>query len=93
MNVDISIGQRSQNYEAIVPNSAVRSDSNGSFVLVLTTKNSPLGNRYSATRVDVQVIASDDINSAVSGIGNGEYVITTASAPIEPGMLVRMAEG
>ena len=43
--------------------------------------------------VDVQVIASDDVNSAVSGIGYGEYVITTASAPIEPGMLVRMAEG
>ncbi len=93
MNVDISIGQRSRNFDAIVPNSAVRSDSNGSFVLVLTTKNSPLGNRYSATRVDVQVIESDDVNSAVSGIGNGEYVITTASAPIESGMLVRMAEG
>ncbi|MBR5309950.1 MAG: HlyD family efflux transporter periplasmic adaptor subunit [Oscillospiraceae bacterium] len=93
MNVDISIGQKSRNYDAIVPKSAVRSDSNGSFVLVLTTKSSPLGNRYTATRVDVQVIASDDVNSAVSGIGYGEYVITTASAPIEPGMLVRMAEG
>lgn len=93
MNVDISIGQRSQNYAAIVPNSAVRSDSNGSFVLALVTKSSPLGNRYSAARIDVQVLASDDVNSAVSGIGNGEYVITTASAPIESGMLVRMAEG
>ncbi|MBQ3531658.1 MAG: HlyD family efflux transporter periplasmic adaptor subunit [Oscillospiraceae bacterium] len=93
MNVDIAVGQRSQNYEAIVPNSAVRSDSNGSFVLIITTKNSPLGNRYTATRVDVQVLAKDDINSAVSGIGNGEYVITTSSAPIESGMLVRMAEG
>ena len=92
MNVDIAVGQRSQNYEAIVPNSAVRSDSNGSFVLIITTKNSPLGNRYTATRVDVQVLAKDDINSAVSGIGNGEYVITTSSAPIESGMLVRMAE-
>ena len=93
MNVDIAVGQRSQNYEAIVPNSAVRSDSNGSFVLIITTKNSPLGNRYTATRVDVQVLAKDDINSAVSGIGNGEYVITTSSAPIESGMLVRMTEG
>lgn len=93
MNVDISIGQRSANYDAIVPSSAVRSDSNGNFVLVITTKNSPLGNRYTATRVDVQVIAKDDINSAVSGIGYGEYVITTSSAPIESGMLVRMAEG
>ena len=31
--VSISIGQRSQNYDTIVPNSAIRSDSNGSFVL------------------------------------------------------------
>lgn len=93
MNVDIAVGQRSQNYEAIVPNSAVRSDSNGSFVLIITTKSSPLGNRYTATRVDVQVAAKDDINTAVSGLGSGEYVITTSSAPIEPGMLVRMAEG
>ena len=93
MNVDVSIGQRSQNYDAIVPNSAVRTDSNGSFVLIISTKSSPLGNRYYATRVDVQVLATDDVNSAVSGISNGEYVITTASAPIEAGMLVRMAEG
>ncbi len=93
MNVDISIGQRGRNYDAIVPKSAVRSDSNGSFVLAVTTKSSPLGNRYTATRVDVQVLASDDVYSAVSGIGNGEYVITTSSAPIEAGTLVRMAEG
>lgn len=92
-NLNLSIGQKSQSYDAIVPNSAVRSDTNGSFVYVLTTKSSPLNNRYVATRVDVNVFASDDLNSAVSGLSYGDYVITTSSKPIEAGTLVRMAEG
>ena len=46
----ISVGQKSANYDLIVPNSAIKSDSNGSFVLLVTVKNSPLGNRYTAKR-------------------------------------------
>lgn len=91
--LNLSIGQRGQNYDALVPNAAVRNDSNGTFVLLMTTKNSPLGNRYAATRVDVKVLASDDNMSAVSGLGYGDYVITTSSKPVEPGDLVRIAEG
>lgn len=91
--VSVSIGQRSQSYDLIVPNSAVRSDSNGSFVLMMTAKSSPLGTRYQATRVDVQVVASDDVNSAVTGaIVAYDYVITNSTAPIEDGMYVRLAD-
>ena len=91
--VSVSIGQRSQNYDLIVPNSAVRSDANGSFVLMMTSKSSPLGTRYQATRVDVQVVASDDVNSAVTGaIVAYDYVITNSTAPIEDGMYVRLAD-
>lgn len=92
-NVSLSIGQKSQNYDSIVPKSAVRSDTNGKFVLVLTEKPSPIGNRYVATRVDVQVLAEDDVSAAVTGLSYGDYVITTSSKPIEAGTLVRMAEG
>lgn len=92
-SVSVSIGQKSQNYEVTVPNSAVREDSNGSFVLVVVAKSSPLGNRYVATRADVQVLAADDTNSAVSGgVFTGDFVITTATKPIESGMLVRLAD-
>lgn len=91
--LNLTIGQRSQNYEVIVPNSAMRKDNNGDFVLIVQVKSSPLGNRYVATRVDVQVLASDDVNTAVSGgITSSDYVITTANKPIESGMLVRMPE-
>lgn len=88
----LSVGSKSQNYDIVVPNSSIRSDANGSFVLVIEAKNSPLGNRYYATRVDVTVLASDDINSAVSGdLGFGDFVITTSSRPIKSGDMVRMA--
>ena len=92
-NLNLSIGQKSQNYDSIVPKSAVRSDTNGKFVLVLTQKSSPIGNRYVATRVDVNVLAEDDVSAAVTGLSYGDYVITASSKPIEAGTLVRMAEG
>ena len=65
--ISFSIGERNASYDLVVPNSALRSDTSGSFVLMITAKNSPLGNRYFATRVDVEVIASDDYNTAVKG--------------------------
>ena len=90
----LAIGERSANYDIVVPNSAIRSDSNGKFVFVIQAKNSALGNRYFAKRVNVEVIANDDNNSAVTGsINYGDYVITTSSGPIKSGDQVRMAEG
>ena len=91
-NLTLSIGQRSANYDCLVPNSAVRSDSNGSFVLVVEAKSSPLGNRYVATRADIRVLASDDTTSAVSGLSNGDFVITTSNKPLEAGELVRLPD-
>jgi len=91
-NISLSIGQKSANYDTIIPKSALREDSNGSFVLVVVAKNTPLGNRYIATRADVQVLAQDDTNAAVSGLSAGDYVITTSSKPLEAGTQVRMVE-
>ena len=59
---------------------------------MVTSKSTPLGNRYTATRVDVQVLAEDDNNVAVTGVAANDYVITTSSKPLEPGSLVRMVE-
>ncbi len=92
--LSLSIGQKSRNYDIVVPNSAVRSDANGDFVLIVVAKSSPLGNRYVATRVDVQVLEVDDLNTAVSGgVANGDFVITNSTRPLESGMQVRLAEG
>jgi len=91
--LSLTMGEKSRTYDTVVPSSAVRSDSNGSFVYIITVKNSPLSNRYIATRVDVQVLAKDDVNSAVSGgLTSGDYVITTSTAPVEKGKQVRLAD-
>ena len=92
-SVSVSIGQKSANYDLLVPNSAVREDNNGKFILMIEAKNSPLGNRYIATRVDVEVLGSDDHKTAISAPLYGyEYVITTATQPVEAGKQVRLAE-
>ena len=91
--VTLSVGQKSANYDTIIPNSAIRTDSNGSFVLAVTAKSSPLGNRYIAKRVAIEVLAADDTSSAVTAdLNNGDYVITTSSAPVASGDMVRLAD-
>ena len=91
-NVTLSIGQKSANYDALIPLSGLREDSNGKFVYVLESKSSPLGSRYIATRVTVQELARDDKSAAVSGISSGDFIITTSNKPIEAGKQVRLAD-
>ena len=92
-SISLSVGQKSANYDLIVPNSAIREDNNGKFILIIESKSSPLGTRYIATRVDVEVLASDDTQTAISGALYGyEYVITTATKPVEAGKQVRLKD-
>ncbi|MBR1659442.1 MAG: HlyD family efflux transporter periplasmic adaptor subunit [Oscillospiraceae bacterium] len=93
-SLTLTVGQRGEEYDCIVPRSAVRPDStNGDYVLVVTAKQSPLGDRYVANRVPVEVLARDDMNAAVSGaLEQGDYVVTTSSAPIDNGKRVRLAD-
>ena len=92
-SLSLQVGQKSANYDCIVPNSAIREDNNGKFVLVVESKSSPLGTRYYATRYDVQVLANDDTQTAISGGFYGyESVITTSTKPVEAGQLVRLPD-
>lgn len=91
--IDLSIPCGSGSYDTIVPKSSVYKDNQGYFVLMVNSKSSPLGNRYFAERVDVEVLASDEISSAVQGgIMSGSYIITTASKPVKPKDQVRMKD-
>ncbi len=92
-SLNVSVGQKSANYDMTVPNSAIREDTNGKFILVITSKSSPIGTRYFASRVDVEVLASDDTKSAISGaVESYSYVITTSTKPVEAGKQVRLAD-
>lgn len=90
-SVSVSVGDRSANYDMIVPNTAIREDKNGTYILIITSKSTPLGNRYTATRVDVTKLASDSTNTAISCALQGyESVITTATKPVSAGDQVRL---
>jgi len=91
--LDLSIPCGSGNYDSIVPKNALGHDKDGDFVLTVASKSSPLGNRYYAERVAVQILASDETSSAVSGdLGYGAYIITASSKPVEPKDQVRMKD-
>ncbi len=91
--LNVSVGDKSARYDLTIPNSAIREDNNGKFILVVESKSSPLGNRYKATRMDVEVLASDDTTSAIRGALQGyEFVITTSTKPVQAGQLVRLSE-
>lgn len=88
----LSLGSKGQQYSTVVPNAAIREDSNGKYVLVMESKSSALGNRYKAVRYDVDVIAKDDNNTAVNGLMGNEFVITASTDPISAGDQVRPAD-
>ena len=90
--VYITLGARGTQYPAVVPNSAIRQDVSGLFVLTLEETRTPLGNRYVAPRVNVTLLDRDDANAAVSGgIKEGDTVIINSSKPLEPGLQVKLA--
>ena len=90
--VYITLGDHGTAYSAIVPNSALRQDVNGLYVLTLRESRTPLGNRYVAERVNVTLLDRDDVSAAVSGgISEGDAVIVNTSRPLEPGTQVKLA--
>ncbi len=92
-SLTLAVGQRSTRYDYTVPNNAVREDKDGKFILVLEQRPSPLGNRYYAARRSVEVIASDDRRSAITGdVYAYEYVVTTSTKPIQEGQQVRLKD-
>ena len=92
-NLTITVGSRGSSYDTVVPNSAIREDSEGKFVLLVVSKSSPLDNRFFAERKNVEVLASDATKSAIdASLSWGDYIITNSSVPISDGMQVRMSE-
>ncbi len=98
---DVTVGQMlsvsmicsSAMYDCVVPSSAVMEDNEGKFVMVVKAKSTPLGNRYITQRVNVTVLAADEINSAVQGeLSYSDFVVTASEEPLESGMQIRMED-
>ena len=92
--VTCTISTSNHYYDNVVPKGAVQSDSDGDFIYILVTKNSPLGERYIARKVPVKKIAEDATSCAIEGTGvNYAYCIVRTEKPIKNGEQVRLAQG
>lgn len=92
-SLSFSVGDKNSSYDLVIPSAAIHTDADGSFVYTVQVKSSPLGNRYTVRKKTVTIVASDDNNSAVSGdLSADDFVITTATVPLEVGTQVRIAE-
>ena len=92
-SLSFSVGDKNSSYDLVIPSAAIHTDADGSFVYTVQVKSSPLGNRYTVRKKTVTIVASDDNNSAVSGdLSADDFVITTATVPLDVGTQVRIAE-
>ena len=91
--LQFAVGSKANRYETTVPNSAIKDDIDGKFVLVVSSKATPFGNRYIVKKVKVDVLAQDTKYTAIQGeIEQGMNVVTNSSKPLEDGKQVRLID-
>lgn len=84
------ISSRSEQHPVCVPITALRRDSEGSFVYVARESSGILGVRLTAERVGVDVRSKDSEYAAVEGqLSRDDRVIVSSSRPLEKGDMVR----
>ena len=85
--------QTDSSYKQVIPLSAVRKDSDGTFCLVAEEEKAVLGNEYRAKRVAVTVVEKDSTSAAItSSLGQEDKIITGSSKDIAPEDKVRLEE-
>jgi HlyD family secretion protein len=90
---DIRYNLYTNSYNMTLSNGAVREDSSGYFVLVVSQQKTPLGASLVAHRVDVELLDSDSYRSAVSGgVSQRDQVISSSDKSVSDGDTVRMAQ-
>ncbi|MBP5417001.1 MAG: hypothetical protein J6Y58_05680 [Clostridiales bacterium] len=94
MQINCTISTSNRYYDCVVPKGAVQSDTEGSFIYILVTKNTPLGERYIARKLPVKIVGEDATSYAIEGAGvNMAYCIVRTEKPIKNGEQVRLAQG
>lgn len=82
---NISINKGDEVYDALIPVSALRKDSNGYYVLTLQKDEGILGDGYKAERNSVDLLDSDKTHCAVEGLQEGTNVIVAPAKEIAEG--------
>lgn len=87
------IGRSNTNYDYLVSAGSVFKDNNGSFVYIIDEIKSPFGNTYKVRRVDVNVLATDGVYTAISGEDlKSKIILIRSEAALENGQRVRLED-
>jgi hypothetical protein len=91
---EVETAAEGRTYDLCVPLSAIRSDSEGYFVLALEERKTVLGIENTARRIAVSVEASGKSMAAIGGlIGKDDAIITGSNKQIEAGDRFRVNVG
>ena len=92
----VTADKTNQDYDHVIPSSAVGRDNTGYYVYVIIESTGPLGDKFVVKRVGVSVDASDGAMSAIScehieDIEQG-MIVTRSEKPLHNGDRVRMED-
>ncbi|OOP71787.1 hypothetical protein CBEIBR21_19535 [Clostridium beijerinckii] len=85
-NAEVNIIKQTKQYSTLVPNSAVYTDNNGTYVFSVIEKEGPLGKESFVKRVDIIVEDSDGTNSAViKGLDSRDKIVAKSTKSLSDG--------
>lgn len=92
-SISVLVGSKNESYDFVVPNNAIREDVEGKFIYIIDDVSTPLGTRYFSRRVDVEILAVGEYQSAISAQLTGkEYVITSSAMQLEDNGQIRLVQ-
>ncbi len=88
--VEITVRNESTSYDIVIPNSAIIKESDtAGYVYVLRVRERALGTEEYVEKVNVGILDSDDLNSAVDRLYPDDEVVEYSSGVLEDGEKVR----
>jgi|GEM_PF-1763681 len=90
-SLDVRLTSSSSSYDCCLPLAAIRSDSNGYFILVVDKRQTVLGSEEVLRKVPVTVRSTGDDSAAVEGaFSPDDKVVQTSTKPVAEGDRVRV---
>jgi len=93
VTAEVNVSKRTQNYDLLIPLTALRQDSYGYYVLLLSMRQGALGTETTAVRRDVTVLDTDATRAALQGgVSFNDSLIARSDRAVSEGDRVRVQE-
>ena len=87
--VQVNLTEKADKEQTLLDSKAVRTDSEGTYVYTIESKQGPISNTYTVVRTAVRVIDSNDHLSAVEGLFDEQEAVLESSDFVNDGTRVR----